>query len=153
MPIKSCHQTLKNINLMRNSKFNIYILAITLVSTASFAGEMIYTDRYTLSKIEATEDQKAPLTTIVTLTFSKDVGTIGDAITELLNGSGYKWAPKADDDSLNALPLPSVVRTFGPIRLNDALATIAGEAWQLRVDELHRVIWFDINSAKIAHKN
>jgi len=138
---------------MRKSKFNFYILAITLVSTASFAGEMINTDRYTLSKIEATEDQKTPLKTVVTLTFSKDVGTIGEAITELLNGSGYKWTPKADDDSLNVLPLPSVVRTLGPIRLNDALTTIAGEAWQLRVDELQRVIWFDINNAATSHKN
>ena len=138
---------------MRKSKFNFYILAIILVSTASFAGEMINMDRYTLSKVEATEDQKAPLKTVVTLTFSKDVGTIGEAITELLNGSGYKWAPKADDDSLHMLQLPSVVRTIGPIRLNDALTTIAGEAWQLRVDELHRVVWFDINSTTTSNKN
>lgn len=120
-------------------------VALLLTTCGSHAEEVVPTDRYTLTKIDAKGDQKQPLTAILTMTFGMDVRTVGEALTETLNGSGYRWEQHTDDGSLSTLPLPSVVRNLGPLRLKDALETIAGPAWLLRVDELHRSVWFDIN--------
>lgn len=129
-----------------------HLLALMLISgafssTITVAEELVKTDRYTLATVEAQGDQKAPLTTVVAMSFGADIRTVGEAITELLNGSGYRWELHQDDQSLNTLPLPSVVRTLGPIRLNEALTTIAGQAWTLKVDELRRIVWFEVNGA------
>lgn len=122
----------------------LIVIVGLLDAVTAFADDVVKTDRYTLTKVEADGDQKAPLTTVVTMSFGADVRTVGEAITELLNGSGYRWELHIDDQSLNTLPLPSVVRSLGPIRLNEALTTIAGQAWVLKVDELHRVVWFEV---------
>ncbi|PUA30440.1 MAG: hypothetical protein B0W54_08085 [Cellvibrio sp. 79] len=109
----------------------------------------VRTDRYTLVTAEARDDQKAPLKSIVNLSLGKDVFSVGDALREVLKGSGYRWqSPDGQDQLLNTLPLPSVIRELGPVSLGDALQTIAGEAWQLRSDTLHRVIWFDVKDTK-----
>jgi len=122
------------------------ILLNLAVATTVFAEDVVNTDRYTLIKIDPTGDQKEPLTAIVSLSFGADIATVGEAIIEVLNGSGYRWEPRTDDQSLTTLPLPSVMRSLGPIRVQDALSTLAGQAWVINIDELHRVIWFDIKS-------
>ncbi len=122
-------------------------LGILLSCVAASEEEYARTDRYTLAKVEARSDQKTPLTTVVTLSFGAEIKTVGEAITELLQGSGYQWVVSANeqgDQLLNTLTLPAIARTLGPIRLEDALTTIAGKAWTLRVDELHRTVSFDI---------
>jgi len=128
----------------------IYLLALLAMAAASpivFAeDDYIHTDRYTLAKVEARSDQKAPLTTVVTLSFGTDIKTIGQALQELLQGSGYRWASQdgeQNDQLLSELPLPAIVRTLGPIRLNDALDTVAGEAWGLVINETNRTVWFE----------
>lgn len=118
-----------------------------LVSLNSHAAEVARTDRYTLASMEARSDQAKPLSTIVSVSLGSDVTTVGDGITELLKGSGYRWQSVGDVDLLlNKLPLPSVVRNLGPIRLSDALQMLAGEAWVLRVDNLNRVVWFEVSN-------
>lgn len=120
---------------------------------ASTLDEVARTDRYTLTKIEATSDQQRPLMAITTLSFGKEVLTVGDAIKETLLGSGYQWqSPDSQDQLLQRLPLPAVVREIGPIRLADALQTIAGEAWILRTDNLHRVVWFEMNNNAVKNQ-
>jgi type IV pili sensor histidine kinase/response regulator len=122
-------------------------VALIMTTCGSHASDVVTTDRYTLTKVEPQGDQRRPLTAILSMTFGTDIRTVGEAITETLNGSGYRWEQHADDQSLTALPLPSVVRNLGPLRLKDALETIAGPAWILRVDELHRSVWFEVNPA------
>jgi conjugative transfer region protein (TIGR03748 family) len=120
---------------------------------ASTLDEVARTDRYTLTKIEATSDQQRPLMAITTLSFGKEVLTVGDAIKETLLGSGYQWqSPDSQDQLLQRLPLPAVVREIGPIRLADALQTIAGEAWILRTDNLHRVVWFEMDNNAVKNQ-
>lgn len=117
-----------------------------MTTCGSHAAEEIKTDRYTLTKVEAQGDQRQPLTAILTMNFGIDIRTVGEAITETLNGSGYRWEQHGDDQTLASLPLPSVIRNLGPVRLKDALETIAGPAWTLQVDELRRTVWFDVNN-------
>jgi type IV pili sensor histidine kinase/response regulator len=137
---------------------NLFLLMFFFVfgaasQAASTLDEVARTDRYTLTKIEATSDQQRPLMAITTLSFGKEVLTVGDAIKETLLGSGYQWqSPDSQDQLLQRLPLPAVVREIGPIRLADALQTIAGEAWILRTDNLHRVVWFEMNTNAVKNQ-
>jgi conjugative transfer region protein (TIGR03748 family) len=130
-------------------------IAISTASqVANALDEVARTDRYTLTKIEATSEQERPLMAITTLSFGREVLTVGDAIQETLLGSGFKWqSPDSQDQLLNSLPLPAVVREIGPIRLADALQTIAGEAWILRTDILHRAVWFEMNNNALKTNN
>lgn len=132
--------------------WKIAVIALLCCNTAVHAEQSenkVRTDRYTLVTAGAREDQKAPLKSIVNLSLGKDVFSVGDALREVLKGSGYRWqSPDAQDQLLNTLPLPSVIRELGPVSLGDALQTIAGEAWQLRSDSLNRVVWFDVKETK-----
>ena len=56
-----------------------------------------------------------------------------------------------NDQLLNELLLPAIDRTLGPIHLNDALETVAGEAWNLMIDETQRTIWFTSTKTKNTH--
>jgi|GEM_PF-1997055 len=136
---------------MRRQQWQLYgMISLSfglLFSSMAFSEEYIRTDRYTLAKVEAESDQKVPLTTLVTLSFGADIKTIGDAITELLQGSGYQWVINSnghDDQLLQVLALPAITRTLGPIRLDYALTTLAGSSWLLHVDELHRTVSFEV---------
>lgn len=131
------------------------LLAMAVMSSIAFAeNEYISTDRYSLTKVEARADQIKPLTTVINMSFGTDIKTVGQALQELLQGSGYRWVNPTetqDDQLLNELPLPAIVRTLGPVHLNDALNTVAGEAWKLVSDETHRTVWFETVNTKIAH--
>ena len=132
------------------NKQKLYIFALLVMAAvspvASAEDDYIHTDRYTLAKVEARNDQKSPLTTVITLSFGTDIKTVGQALQELLQGSGYRWESQNgehNDQLLSELPLPAIVRTLGPIRLNDALDVVAGEAWGLVVNETNRTVWFE----------
>jgi len=133
------------------TKFYVVTLLVTAMHAATgVAEELARTDRYTLVSMEATSDQSKPLSTITSVSLGRDIGSVGAAINELLKGSGYRWQSQDNEDQLlNHLPLPAVVRNMGPIRLSDALQTLAGEAWVLRTDNLNRVVWFDVNKNSI----
>lgn len=129
------------------------LLASFMVSPIASADESVKTDRYTLVNVDPKGDQKEPLTTVVSMSFGADIRTVGEAITELLNGSGYRWQSHEEDETLNSLPLPSVIRSLGPIRLHEALSTVAGQAWSLKVDELHRTVWFEVRKSAVSTLN
>lgn len=104
----------------------------------------VRTDRYTLVSIETQPEQISPLLSIVEISFSQHINSVGRALDELLVGSGYTWNKEmAENDRLNGLSLPVVVRDIGPVRLRDALITVVGEAWNLQVNELTREVWFE----------
>lgn len=128
---------------------NIMCASALLLSHAVTAHqEFVRTDRYTLAALEAQSDQRSPLTVITHISLGRDITTVGSAIHELLKGSGYRWHQDTEDQLLNDLPLPDVVRSLGPIRLEDALKTVAGTAWTLHVDDMHRVVWFEVDQRK-----
>lgn len=125
-------------------KFILYPL-ISLVAAAPVlcSADVVSTDRYTRVSLEPRPEQVSPMLAVVNIRFSENVKTVGSAIFELLEGSGYRWDIGAQENHrLMDLPLPIVARELGPIRLNDALKTLAGQPWTLKVDELSRVIHF-----------
>ncbi len=132
--------------------FYIALPTLLVLCTSASAEEYVRTDRYTLATIDPRGDQAAPLTAVVTMTFGAHIQTVGQALDEILEGSGYRWIVQAgatneSDMLLNDLPLPAVVRSIGPIRLQDALDTIAGESWGLVVNHTNRTLWFELVSA------
>jgi len=89
-----------------------------------------------------------PLHTVISVTFPGEVHKVGDALSFLLRRSGYRLAPtEAADPAVDVLmdhTLPAVHRRLGPITLIRALTTLAGPAWKLVVDPVHRLVSFDL---------
>ena len=72
---------------------------------------------------------------------------MGEAVQHLLSGSGYRLAAETVADSarsgLLGFPLPEAHRSLGPMLLQDALETLAGPAFRLVEDPLHRLVSFE----------
>ena len=133
------------------------LLAAVLFFPASVAysgGEpaehYIRTDRYTLIRSTAQGDQLDPLSTLVRVSFGPDIATVGDAIHELLEHSGYRLSYGSSENCFLAegllfvQPLPAPLRDIGPLPLREGLAALAGRAWEMDVSELGRTLAFRI---------
>jgi type IV pili sensor histidine kinase/response regulator len=68
---------------------------------------------------------------------------VGDALRHVLQRSGYRLCETADAEALYRLPLPAAHLSLGPLTLRDALATLAGPAWELSVDDASRLVCFE----------
>ncbi len=94
------------------------------------------------------EQKNLMLQTVQTI-FPPSVKTVGQAIEYILRNSGYTLAPldKAAPEAkkLFAMNLPIVDRNFGPMTLQDALKTLVGDSFGLRIDRLNRQVSFCLN--------
>ncbi|CBL45405.1 hypothetical protein HDN1F_34970 [gamma proteobacterium HdN1] len=111
---------------------------------------------YALISPTATADQTDLLSVVIQHDFPAQITTVGDAIHQLLERSGYRLAfgAVADPDLpiLLDLPLPMVHRKLHQIRLRTALQTLAGEAWVLVEDPVNRLISFDLRERRPAQQ-
>lgn len=102
---------------------------------------LVRTGRYTALAQGASDAERDPLAQTVTLRFPAQVRTVRAAIEHALRGTGYRFA---DFDAGTAvapdLPLPDVQRELGPLPLAEALAVLAGESWQTRVNPVTRIV-------------
>lgn len=115
----------------------------------SWGTDQARTGRYELRSLAPSRQQREPLAALVRVDFGPRVRTLGQAMRQLLRGSGFRLAP--DDGPPDAArrlledrPLPLVQRQLGPMPLGEALRTLAGEEWDLVVDPLHRLVGFDL---------
>ena len=103
--------------------------------------------RYSLIAAVPTEAQADLLATTLTIRFPVRIQTLGEAVRYLLQRSGYRLAKvesiEPDTLALFALPLPAVHRSLGPMTLRDALNTLAGPAFNLVQDPVHRLVTFE----------
>ncbi|MDZ7840853.1 MAG: pili assembly chaperone [Gammaproteobacteria bacterium] len=111
-------------------------------------GKPVQVGRYaTMAPVPRTAEVH-PLHTVISVTFPGEVRKVGDALSFLLRRSGYRLAPtEAADPAADVLmdhTLPAVHRRLGPITLMRALTTLAGPAWKLVVDPVHRLVSFDL---------
>ncbi len=92
--------------------------------------EVVRYDRYLLINTRPDEAQRNPLHQIVNINLPLNLKlTVGDAFTWLLKQSGYSLC--ADDHQTQFLagkPLPLSQYRLGPMRLEEALKTLAGLA-------------------------
>ena len=103
--------------------------------------------RYSVIAAVPTEAQVDLLATTLTIRFPERIQTLGEAVRYLLQRSGYRLAKVEsigpDTVMLFALPLPAVHRSLGPMTLRDALNTLAGQAFNLVQDPVHRLVTFE----------
>ena len=120
---------------------------LLLLQCTHLSAQTLVVDRYTVLAATPTVAQQDLLGAIARITFPVDVVTVGDALATALDSSGYRLASaQGTDDSrdiLLQLPLPDAHRILGPMPLRMALQTLAGPAWRLLEDPLHRLVAFE----------
>ena len=74
-------------------------------------------------------------------------GTVGAVVEVVLQASGYRLSSPPNADPARAqlltLPLPAVHRELSNLTVRQALKTLAGPAFQLVDDPVHRLISFE----------
>jgi len=121
--------------------------ALLLLQCTHLSAQTLVVDRYTVLAATPTAAQQDLLGGIDRITFPVDVVTVGDALATVLHSSGYRLATTeemdASRDILMPLPLPDAHRSLGPMPLRLALQTLAGPAWRLLEDPVHRLVAFE----------
>lgn len=129
------------------SAATICFAGLCAVASANLQASAVQTGRYSVLTATPTEVQVELLATTVMIRFPQRIQTVGEAVHYLLLRSGYRLVPAAFIDletaALLALPLPAVHRILGPMTLKDALTTLAGPAFQLVQDPVHRLMTFE----------
>ena len=125
----------------------ICIAGICAVASVNLQAKDIQVGRYSSLAVTPTPAQAELLATTMTLRFPKRIQVVGEAVRYLLQRSGYRLANvesiSPDTTALFALPLPAVHRSLGPMTLQDALETLAGPAFHLLQDPVHRLVSFE----------
>ena len=125
----------------------ICVAGICTVASVNLQANDIQVGRYSLFAATPTEEQADPLQATITVQFPDSVRTVDKAVRHLLQQSGYRLAePEAtgpESAYLMALALPAVQRSLGPMTLRQALDTLAGPAFRLVEDPVHRLIAFE----------
>ncbi|EPC8060027.1 response regulator [Yersinia enterocolitica] len=116
--------------------------------TTSPAPEVVRYDRYLLINTRPDEAQRNPLHQIVNINLPLNLTlTVGDAFTWLLKQSGYSLCIVSHPTQfLAGKPLPLSQYRLGPMRLEDALKTLAGPGWLMQTDVLNREVCFHLNT-------
>jgi len=141
---------------MKRYSFNkarpVVVLSVNLMSACVVVAPQLHANevqvgRYSMLSATPTEAQADLLATSIQVQLPKRIHTIGEAIHYLLQRSGFRLAASEamapDTTVLFDLPLPAVHRNLGPISLRKALETLAGPAFQLVQDPMHRLIAFE----------
>ena len=104
--------------------------------------------RYQTVVLQPDENQVDLLSSMVELELPEQINTVGQAITYLLDGSGYRLlsAKLAEPYRvlLFALPLPKTQRQLGPLSLRQALDLVSGPAFRLVIDPVYRLVTFEL---------
>jgi type IV pili sensor histidine kinase/response regulator len=129
---------------------------VILVGSLSFCilnssyAEVTQVGRYLTAENKPKSSQIDLLSQEFQVRFPSFVQTIGNAMEYLLKQSGYSLVP--EDKRSTALkvalskPLPAIDREFGPMKLKDGLATLAGPVFILVNDPLNRMVSFNLSS-------
>jgi type IV pili sensor histidine kinase/response regulator len=124
----------------------VVIGGLSVITSSVSAGE-IAVARYSTIRPVPTIEQRDPLAGLVKKTFPNSVSLVGQAVDALLEPSGYRLASARAAPPARAmlfrLPLPEAHRALGPMPLRLALATLAGPAFVLVEDPVHRLVSFE----------
>ena len=125
----------------------ICVAGLCAVASVNLQANDLQVGRYSLMTATPTQAQAELLAATITVRFPERIQTVGEAVPYLLQRSGYRLATTesigADTAALFALPLPAVHRNLGPMTVRDALAILAGPAFHLVQDPVHRLITFE----------
>jgi FimV-like protein len=128
------------------------VLLGTLISCSVLSAglEPVRVGRYSAIVPGPSPEQADPFALPIHMELPYAVRTVGDALHQVLLRSGYRLASvSASCPSLPALlswPLPAVHQRLGPMRLDEALKTLAGPTHTLVVDPVHRLVSFELRA-------
>ena len=118
-----------------------------LVSSSVASAVEVRVGRYSTLPAKPTKAQIQLLSAIVNVAFPVSVVTIGQAVHYLLQPSGYRLSPQGTSEPIREtllnLTLPEPHRVLGPMPLQTALETLAGSAFRLVEDPVHRLVSFE----------
>ena len=121
-------------------------LALLITVNGACADE-VQVGRYATVQAIPTSAQVHLLSAMVRVQFPASVVSVGQAVEHLLKPSGYRLALEDTADpsrrTLLNLPLPEPHRVLGPMPLHTALETLAGPAFRLVEDPVHRLVSFE----------
>ena len=125
----------------------VCVAGFLAIGGTNLQAKEIQIGRYSTTTTAPMPAQAELLSTTVILRFPERIQTVGEAVRYLLQRSGYRLADpervSSETMALFALPLPAVHRSLGPITLREALQTLAGPAFPLVQDPVHRLITFE----------
>jgi len=100
--------------------------------------------RYTLVELAPLSVQRDLLLQTVDVSMPENArASVADGLRHVLKRSGYQLCQfDSATTELYALPLPLAHLHLGPMTLRDALLTLTGSAWDLRIDDVARQICF-----------
>lgn len=119
------------------------------VATESAVGIPMDTQvgRYSVMAAQPAPGQQNLLAVTRTIRMPKDVHSVGEAVRWVLQPSGYRLAGEeqlsAEVRAMLTLPLPAAHRHFDALPLHTVLELIAGPAFHLVEDPVHRLIAFE----------
>jgi type IV pili sensor histidine kinase/response regulator len=123
------------------------LAVLGLVSSSVASAVEVQVGRYATMPAQPTEEQVQLLAAIVSAAFPASVVTVGQAVGHLLQPSGYRLSPPGTAEPIRAtllnFPLPEPHRALGPMPLKKALETLAGPAFRLVEDPVHRLVSFE----------
>ena len=125
-------------------------VAVPLLVCCVFADadrNFVQVGRYIAVSSKPDAQQLDLLSRMVSVQFDKTSKTVGAAVEELLQPTGYRLSPDQtatkERQELLALPLPSLHRSLGPLTLRDMLQVLAGPGWSLVEDPVSRQVSFE----------
>lgn len=128
----------------------LFVVPSTVSGNAG-AGEL-QLSRYQTLTLQPTGEQVDLLSNIVEMELPPEINTVGQAVSHLLEGSGYRLLSSKLAEPyrvlLFSLPLPEVQRQLGPISLRDALELLSGPAFRLVVEPVYRLVSFELVTLK-----
>lgn len=125
------------------------VTAINCISTMVYADNVAQVNRYATVSLDPSAAQKNPLVAVSSFKFRSNVVTVGDAVAQVLDGTGYALAneskmEKVTVDTLNK-PLPLVDRTIGPMSIQNILLVLMGtQIFDIQVDFGNRLVNFKV---------
>ena len=125
----------------------VCIAGLCTLASVNLKADDAQVGRYSVIAAVPTKAQTDLLATTLTIRFPERIQTLGESVRYLLQRSGYRLAKiesiGPDTVNLFGLPLPAVHRSLGPMTLRDALKTLAGPAFNLVQDPIHRLVTFE----------
>lgn len=139
-------------------KFPASLLAAIALASSPFSAawdtdDSILISRYVSAQVGPTKSQLDIMQSVVSVDIPDQIDTVGSALSHLLKLYGYRIGREGGNNGqmriLLSLPLPEPHRSFGPIKLLDALVVFGGEAFSLTVNPVSRTISYQL---KLAYK-
>jgi conjugative transfer region protein (TIGR03748 family) len=146
-----------NTQFTRTTLLGVSGLLALSVNVDSHAGDGEFqVGRYQSTALNPGDEQIDLLSSVVDIKFPEEINTVGQAVTHLLDGSGYRLLSaklaESNRSHLFAMPLPTVQRHLGPVRLRQALQLLGGSAHRLVVQPTYRLVSFElIKNASSTH--